>query len=414
MTSATKSYEGQYLKTKTRPTGRTEYWFYPDPRHRPARWLDHYPASIRLPRDHELRTGDPAEYGAAWKEAEALFDALNKLRGDPETGEAWPQGSLRWAIAEWQNSDWWTDLAPTTRDGYESCLRQIEKWADAVARKHGGFHPHMAKIKTATITKFLTVFKDKPTRQRHLLAVINNLYAVAINAGEAERNPAKEITLKRRRKGAGRQRRVVLWSAPFVEQFASLARSQGRPEAAGLVLTMWDIGQRPGDLYQLRRLSEFERRLLENNQLEEACYYDLKDHRFRVWQQKTQSFVSQPADDVTAEVLETLDPGAGSNQPFFFINPHTGKPFSFEQFGHLFRRIAALTDYPETTFQMGRHSCVVRLARANQKPGRIAAVTGHSLASVNSILDKYWIADDEQADEAKAERTEYEKRKAAK
>jgi len=330
------------------------------------------------------------------------------MRRQSEDGLEWPRGSLRWLIGRYTESDDWSDLAATTRAGYESCIRAIEAWADHVAGHHGGYHPHVSRMTPRSIQKFLDGYKDRPTRQRHLLAVMNNLMNVAVREGELDANPAREVVLKRRSRGRGRARPVVLWSPPFVEQIVALARSEGRPEAAGLVLTMWDIGQRPNDLYLLQRLSEFERRLLETNQLEPGCYYDTADARFRVWQSKTGSFVAIPASSETAAVVETLAPAPGANQPCFFINPPTGQPFNDAQFGHLFKRLASATDWPGTTFQMGRHSCVVRLARANQRPGRIASVTGHKLASVQTILDRYWVADDEQAAEAMAERAKYE------
>lgn len=58
-----------------------------------------------------------------------------------------------------------------------------------------------------------------------------------------------------------------------------------------------------------------------------------------------------------------------------------------------------------------RHTAVVRLATANVSPILISKITGHTLVSVNAILERYLVGTDEMVNEALRRRMEYERAK---
>ncbi len=99
----------------------------------------------------------------------------------------------------------------------------------------------------------------------------------------------------------------------------------------------------------------------------------------------------------------------GENRRHLFLNPHTGEPFTPNQFDHLFKRIVRAIEAEDTRFGHGRHSCIVRLYRAGCTDAEVTAITGH--ASPQTTKSKYWVADDLQAAAAKRRREQFEARK---
>ena len=93
---------------------------------------------------------------------------------------------------------------------------------------------------------------------------------------------------------------------------------------------------------------------------------------------------------------------------YLFVDPRSGKPYAEDRLGHVWEAIRdapliglKLTDAQspgveglqqmdgQLTIRALRQSCVVQLARAECTVPEIAAITGHSPQSVNSILTKY-------------------------
>lgn len=399
----THSYSGQYLKARKRAGGVAWYFIPKDP---PQAFLERYGAAVRVPK-HDLRVGGEEERAHALLAAGKLWADLQKLKAAPIEGGQWPYGSLRWLTSSWRKSAWFCEeIAPDTRRGYESCLRQIDTWADEVADKRGR-HPHVREMTVKGLSSFLERYKDKPTRRQHLRAVLRNLFTHAIQLGLIEQNPIAEVRLSRASRE--RARPTVLWDQTFVDRFCAEADARGRPEAAGLVRLMWDIGQRPTDLYQLTALNDLERAQMLRGRLPASLYYDPVDEAVRGWQSKTGAFVAIPLDDATTALLRRLRPLPGENRRHLFLNPHTGEPFTPNQFDHLFKRIVKAIEAEDTRFGHGRHSCIVRLYRAGCTDAEVTAITGH--ASPQTTKSKYWVADDLQAAAAKRRREQFEARK---
>lgn len=403
------AYEGQYLRAIKRAHS-IAWYFKPKDDQTPDEWLTRYGKTVRVPRDPGQRIGGKAEESAAFLDAAKLWAEFNALRKAPENGRSWPHGSLRWLIMQWRASPWFrNEIAAHTQDGYESCLRALEAWADEHAARHSGIHHPVSRMTAAGVHKLLSRWDDRPTRQRHIKAVLSNLFVHGLQIGAVSQNPVSDVRLARRKRGMSRKRPVVLWDQSFVDAAIAHAQSKARPELAAWVGMMWDIGRRPTDLHGMLVLDDIARQRLMRGQITEGMFYDPRDRVVRGWQSKTHKWGALSLDDSTVALIEAVRPRVedGANARHVFINPHTGEPFSFEQFGHAFKAYCAMPGgLPTTTPQMGRHSAIMRLYRAGASDDAVRNVTGH--ASPDMIKRKYWVEDDAQADAAKAIRAQNE------
>lgn len=92
---------------------------------------------------------------------------------------------------------------------------------------------------------------------------------------------------------------------------------------------------------------------------------------------------------------------------FLFRDETTGKAYTEERPSKVFavvRTAAVEKGARPLLMRWLRHSCVVQLARAGCEVPEIAAVTGHSLASVTSILETYLPRDKKVAENAQRKR----------
>ena len=76
----------------------------------------------------------------------------------------------------------------------------------------------------------------------------------------------------------------------------------------------------------------------------------------------------------------------------------------------MFRQVAEKVGGRHLLLKWLRHSCVVQLARNGCTPLEIAAITGHAIASVVTILSVYLPRDNEVAWNAQVKRGLVEKR----
>jgi hypothetical protein len=72
------------------------------------------------------------------------------------------------------------------------------------------------------------------------------------------------------------------------------------------------------------------------------------------------------------------------------VSETTGKPYTVDNFGRLFREITTAAGLPaELQYRDLRRTAVVRLAEAGCSGPEIAAITGHSLRTATQILETY-------------------------
>lgn len=378
---------GPYVVLKKRAGGKAAAYFQVPARLRPPGWSP----AIRLCSQHELHLDIGAitneAFGALLVEGAKLLERLNEVRRG--SANAAPTRSFPTLVRTWQTSSSWGDLRPKTRDGYVFFTGKVLAWSAMAG------HPDPTTLSRAQIEAFLSVFNDRPTTKKRMLEVIRLLMDQAVALAWRTDNPAKGIRVKIPKPKA------LIWEQEDVDTYVRVARSQGMDSIALIILLEWEIGQRLTDVRAFRPGAE----------------YDSDAGVFSFNQSKTD-------EPVTIEISETLrellQPLVDDEQLFLFRNERTGKAYTENRLSQSFRwirkavvaeRVAALilaetgtkTELQarrrELTTQVEgeralvlrqlRHSCVVQLARAGCTIAEIAAITGHSLGSVTTILSKY-------------------------
>jgi integrase len=357
---------GRYVVLKKRADGTSRAYFQVPARLRPSGWSP----AIPLPRTAERRgTLDAAEVAAIKKDAEALYGALMQAK----TGDTVrpPERSLSTLVDALQRSPEWAALSEKTRVGYETGFKKILAWSKSCN------HPDPTALPRSAILQFLSSFDAgtepdgsarvaRHTAKKHTAAVLRLVLEQAINKGWRTDNPARGIRIK------VPKTKATIWEQKDVDCYVKAARDTGVPSIALIILLEWEIGQRLTDVRAFRPGAE----------------YDAERGVFSFRQSKT----DEPVSIEVSMGLRAMLAEAGDGHLFLFRNDRTGKAYTENRLSKTFAwvRIAAVKagGRPLILKQL-RHSCIVQLARAGCTVPEIAAITGHALTSVNSILSVY-------------------------
>lgn len=345
---------GKYVVLKKRVDGTSRAYFAVPARLRPSGWS----AAIPLPRTAE-RTGtlDGAEVAAIQRDAKALYADLMKARTGDVTRP--PSRSMSTLVAAWQQSDDWP-ANTRTADGYQFIINRVLRWSTVNG------HPDPALMTRDHVQQFLSQFNDRPTTKRATLRVLAMILQQAVNLGWRLDNPARGIKVK------VPKTKVAIWEQNDVDAYVAVAREQGMHSIALIILLEWEIGQRLTDVRGYRPGVE----------------YDASRGVFEFRQSKTDAAV-------TIEIslaLRGLLKEAGEGQMFLFRNERTQKAYTENRLSKTFgwvRHEVLKRGGRRLLLKWLRHSCVVQLARAGCTVPEIASITGHGLASVNTILTTY-------------------------
>jgi integrase len=101
-------------------------------------------------------------------------------------GRSTDEGTVGQLWRLYQESARWKRLAQGTRDDYEQCWKMLAPvW-------EGGI---VSAIKPADVARYITVYReDAPIRANRELAVLSNLFKLAVTRGEIDRNPCREVS----------------------------------------------------------------------------------------------------------------------------------------------------------------------------------------------------------------------------
>ena len=357
---------GRYVVLKKRADGTSRAYFQVPARLRPSGWSP----AIPLPRTAERRgTLDAAEVAAIRSDAEALYGALMQAK----TGDTVrpPERSLSTLVDALQRSPEWAALSDKTRVGYETGFKKILAWSKSCG------HPDPTALPRSAILQFLSSFDAgtepdgtarvaRHTAKKHTAAVLRLVLEQAINKGWRTDNPARGIRIK------VPKTKATIWEQKDVDCYVKAARDTGVPSIALIILLEWEIGQRLTDVRAFRPGAE----------------YDAERGVFSFRQSKT----DEPVSIEVSMGLRAMLAEAGDGHLFLFRNERTGKAYTENRLSKTFAwvRVAAVKagGRPLILKQL-RHSCIVQLARAGCTVPEIAAITGHALTSVNSILSVY-------------------------
>jgi integrase len=363
---------GTYVTVRPRQDGSCRVLFEVPPRHRPRDW----PSTIPLPADSTLRKGDLGDEGevaAIRRDAKALYAKLLYERDGRAVTDAASRRTMKQLVRHWQTSSAWnTEIKAKTRKTYQTYINHVLAWAEAVG------NPDPTRLTRGHVEEALSLFDDRPVTRKHVRKVMRLVMERAISLGWRTDNPCDGVRLKTPKA------RFDVWEQADVDAYVAQAEAIGRQSIALAVLLEWEIGQRLTDLRGFRVGAE----------------YDPLAGTFRFHQSKTDAEV---VITVSARLRSLLAP-ACEGELFMFREETTGKAYTEERLSRAFGHVRKAVGGRYMQMRWLRHSCVVQLARAGCTTAEIAAVTGHSLSSVTSILENYLQRDSTVAANAQAKR----------
>lgn len=309
-----------------------------------------------------LADGRSATYWYAWKGGP-------RLRGEPGTPEfiasfneavarkvSPPKGTLVGLLQQYQASQDFHGLAHSTRRSYVPLITRIEK-------RFGDF-PLSALTDRRSRGIFMAwrdQIADSGGRRQadYAWTVLARVLSWSYNRGLVAANPCERGG--RLYRGGGRAEKV--WTAADEAAFLEHAPAHLR---LPLLLALW-TGQRQGDLLRLPWSA-----------------YD--GTRIRLRQSKTGTPVSFKAG---APLKVALD--ATLKRSTIILTNRHGKPWTSDGFRASWSKACKAAGVVGVTFNDLRGTAVTRLALVECTEAQIAALTGHSLRDVRSILDANYL-----------------------
>jgi len=228
-------------------------------------------------------------------------------------------------------------------------------------------HPAVDGLSAFDMDDFLSQYANRPATRFDMRSMWNMLFDTAIYARWIKESPLPKGKWK-----TPKPREVAVWTSEDVQRYADQAKRMRQPGLAALIVTMMEIGQRLGDM----RTAQWGREFLGD--------------RFVIRQSKTGKLVNIPVPQWLRDLLLSV---RIDGSPFVFndFDKQTGfTPYRlmtrFEEVRH------ALSQDGDKKLELRvlRHSCVCRLMEAGLSAAEIAGITGHLLARVHSILERYY------------------------
>lgn len=365
---------GRYVTLRPRKDGTFRVFFQVPQKLRPSGWLPLIPLPVVGERRGDLT--DATEVVQIQEDAADLYLKLQAAR-DPRVEVASTARSMPLLNRLWQQTQGFKKNKPRTQRNYAKAASLIEAWSETVN------HPPIAKMGADKVEAFLAIYDDRPTTKKQLKVVLKLMLAYAKKLKWITENPADDIRIKVPKS------KVAIWELEDVVVYAEACIDAGRPSLAAMIWTEWEIGQRLTDvcLFQLGR------------------QYSANQRMFSFEQSKTDAPVDIPVSERLGALIEAC---RVEGTLYLFINEATGRPWREQELSQAFayvRKTRVLKNGgPHRVLRQLRHSCVVQLARASCELPEIAAITGHSLSSIDKILTHYLPRDSQVARNAQVKR----------
>lgn len=363
----------RYFVEKSGAGGRSRYFWQPS-------------KDLRAAGFQPMRLVD--DEATAMRQADARNDEVDRWRDGRDLIAPAPSvDSLSGLIADYRTTRRWREIAPRTKRSYEYCFGILVEWAGDVpvtaidARRIERFHEALA-VKT-------------PAKANASVRVLRLLLEHARRKGVVIVNPAIRPRL------VDSARKGRLWSHEAIAAFVAAADAAGYPSiGTAVALNEW-LGQREGDLLALSRNA-------------------WKGGELVIEQSKTGAIVALPL-GMVPHLVARLDAELARQAArkvtatTLLVCETTGRPWGEDHFRHAVAdiRSTAAKSCPELDglwFQHLRHTAVTRLAEAECELPMIAAITGHALATVAQIVDRYLVRTRRLARAAFARRIESERK----
>lgn len=253
-------------------------------------------------------------------------------------------------------------LAQTTRDDYEQAFKVIKaKWPRMPAKltQQRGFK--------ADIRKWHRSFAANPRKADKLLYSLSKVFSYAIKDELIEKNPCAGID----RLYTG-SRRDSTWTADLIARFRAMAKPHVLLAFEMAILT----GQRQGDLLSL-------------------TWKDYDGQHIMLRQSKTGKRVKVR---VHASLKARLD--KMPHDTLRILLNSRGRPWTRDGFKTTWGKECARLSIEGVTFHDLRGTFITEARRNGSTTEQIASVSGHSISEVNSVLEKHYLADDQQTSDA--------------
>jgi integrase len=294
-----------------------------------------------------------------------------KLQGEPGTSEFLQSyaaaeramreramGTLADLIRHFESSAKFDEMAETTRVEYKRKFKVIDrKWGSCpiAALTDREFRDDVLTWRDALAER-------TPREADNLVSALARVLAYALDRGSPEGCPRlNQNVLDRFERAYHSDRSEMIWLAEHVTAFTKVAST----EMYHAMMLALHTGQRQGDL---RRLP--------------WSAYD--GTRIRLKQGKGGAQVSVRC---TAALKQMLD-GMAKRGPLILSTP-TGRAWTKRYFADCWQEAAQAAGITDLHFHDLRGTAVTMLAEAGATVPEIAALTGHSLAHAQRILDKY-------------------------
>lgn len=289
-------------------------------------------------------------------------DTLNKMYDRAREGVAvYANGALGWWFAQIEKTDEHNDRPDRQRQEVEAAFKRVR----ATPLINAQMTDISAKQIKRVLAKLVPVHGlDKSHRMGKWMRYA---FGQAVEERKLAINPLTGVKIPK-----PRARQVVIWENEVEDLIGHFTETEKRPSLALGVRFGFDTSQRPGDIIGFPWTKWLNGDIL-------------------VKQAKTGSSVRIPA----LPELRTAIEATARTSTQIIVSEETSKPYLASNFSHLmtdgFRKLKLIdedTGQPKV-FRDLRRSAVVRLALAGCTIPMISAITGHSYARCEQILETY-------------------------
>jgi hypothetical protein len=288
-------------------------------------------------------------------------------------------------IDAFRQSEEWQDISEVTRKGYAEHMAAIRVWAGDIPVRN------VRKKRIRDYHKALRRSKSLGSANARL-RVLSVLFSYAVNEEWIELDPTKRLKLK------GTPPRVLIIRQDEEAAMIRAADAEGRFDIADLIVAAADIGQRQADLFDMNEGQWGGDRWRIRQGKRGAIVYPKPSPRLalRIEAAKARRLEAWPAH----RFLKAED-------RLTFINERTGARWNISTFSHEFARLRALAakecpsiltrqlDNRETgkltriMFLDWRDTHVTRAAISGATIAQIRSTTGHTIGSIQTVLQHY-------------------------
>lgn len=342
--------------------------------------------------------------------------AAAKARGLNDQVDAWRKGApieevgietpaskviqpatLAATIRHYQSTRHWTDLRERTRTSYQHNIKLLEAW---------GGDKRVVNI-TGNVVEALysSLYKKTPAKAKAMVVMLKILLADAQRQGLISSNPAAKMRLK----GARPSGRI--WPRAAVSAFIAMADKVGMPAVGTAVAIAHWFGVREGDVLTMPRTA------WRGGRLE----YRTSKTSVDLSIPENESLRDRVAGEIARQEKRRKEAEAAGRKPAIpmtlLVTDDKGMAWSEFYFRHCFAAIrkALAAEQPEIAgvrtesllFRHLRHTAVTELSIAGRTPQQIRSITGHSLATINQILEVYLVLTRDLADGAQQAREDH-------